>query len=114
MKKRAFSYFITPFGVLSFSDKYVFINGVRTKSAYKVYSLLKRFDSDLFSQDNICLFWLFDYSYAKSVLIRYLRGRRSKFRVTEVYEACVHKHSDIFHGQYSIWPPEYDSNLLPF
>lgn len=103
MEKNLFSYFITPFGVISFTSKYVFINGLKTKSELKLRLLLQKFDSVRFSDRILCLFGCFHYKDFRGVLLRYLRSGFYDWHITEVYDSFVHKASQIFHGQYSVY-----------
>lgn len=103
MKKNLFSYFITSFGVISFTSKYVFINGLKTKSELKLRLLLQRFDSVRFSNKILCLYGCLGYNDFRGVLLRYLRSGLYNWHITEVYDSFVHNASQIFHGQYSIY-----------
>ena len=113
MKRKSHLYYITPLGVLSFTKKYVFINGVKTKSSYKIGDLLRRFNPKLFSWQNQFLYGCNSYEDLKWTLYRYIRcndfGENvdDDFRVTCVSDSFCHKASDIFHGQYCDWPLKY-------
>lgn len=112
MKKNLFSYFITPFGVISFTPKYVFINGLKTKSSYRLRVILQKFDSEMFSNWNLFMYGCFDYFDHRGVLLRYLRSNKVKHDVVEVFSSDVHKASDIFQGQCCVYPSV--DNDLPF
>lgn len=102
MSKKLHSYFITPFGVLSFTEKYVFVNGVKTKSTLKLIRIIQKLDPDLFSYSNLFVFGCHSYDNLKWTLLRYLRNGRYDLHITQISDIYCHKASEIFHGQYCV------------
>lgn len=115
MRKNDFYYFITPFGVISFSKKYVFINGCCCKSFHKIVVLLQKFDKDLFNWHKLAIYWCYRYSEARHCLQRYLNSPLlHTVQITKVYSKDVTGNCNIFHGQSSVWPRPYVFEPIPF
>ena len=115
MNRKIHLYYITPFGVISFTEKYVFINGRKTKDSYKLRVLLKKLVPDKFTNENFFLFGVWRYIDLKWTLYRVLRtyDLDLSVQVTCVSDSFCHKASDIFSGQYCTLP-KYDLETLPF
>ena len=104
MKRKIHLYYITPYGVISFTEKYVFINGKLTKDRSKLESLLKHLVPGLFNNRNFFLFGVWRYIDLKWTLYRVLRCCELDLDVLCISDSFCHKASDIFSGQYCTLP----------